>query len=158
MQFTVSWGFPGGTVVRNLTGQRKRCRRRGPHSWLGKIPRRRRQQPTPVSLPGKSHGQRSLAGCSPWGCKELDTTERLSTPHGCLKTTEIYSYTVLEAETPKSGCLQDCAHSENSRERSFPDSCSAFLSLCPSLHMATFPLCVRLCLDSLRPVRTLVTR
>ena len=34
-------------------------------------------QPTPVLLPGKSHGQGSLAGCSPWGRKELDTTERL---------------------------------------------------------------------------------
>ena len=35
-------------------------------------------QPTPVSLPGKSHGQRSLVGCSPWGHKELGTTERLT--------------------------------------------------------------------------------
>ena len=34
-------------------------------------------QPTPVPWPGKSHGQRSLVGYSPWGCKELDTTERL---------------------------------------------------------------------------------
>ena len=34
-------------------------------------------QPTPVFLPGESHGQRSLAGYSPWGHKELDTTERL---------------------------------------------------------------------------------
>ena len=33
--------------------------------------------PTPVLLPGKSHGQRSLVGCSPWGRKESDTTERL---------------------------------------------------------------------------------
>ena len=33
--------------------------------------------PTPVLLPGKSHGRRSLVGCSPWGCEELDTTERL---------------------------------------------------------------------------------
>ena len=33
--------------------------------------------PTPVLLPGKSHGQRSLVGCSPWGCEESDTTERL---------------------------------------------------------------------------------
>jgi len=31
--------------------------------------------------PGKFHGQRSLGGCSPWGCKESDTTERLSTTH-----------------------------------------------------------------------------
>ena len=34
-------------------------------------------QPTPVLLPGKSHGRRSLAGCSPWGLKESDTSERL---------------------------------------------------------------------------------
>ena len=34
-------------------------------------------QPTPVLLPGKSHGRRSLVGCSPWGHKESDTTERL---------------------------------------------------------------------------------
>ena len=39
--------------------------------------RRRRWHPTPVLLPGKSHGQRSLVGCSPWGRKESDTTERL---------------------------------------------------------------------------------
>ena len=38
---------------------------------------RRQWHPTPVLLPGKSHGRRSLVGCSPWGCKELDTTERL---------------------------------------------------------------------------------
>ena len=39
--------------------------------------RRRQWQATPVLLPRKSHGQRSLVGCSPWGRKELDTTERL---------------------------------------------------------------------------------
>ena len=38
---------------------------------------RRKWQPTPVLLPGKSHGQRSLVGCSPWGCEESDTTELL---------------------------------------------------------------------------------
>ena len=38
---------------------------------------RRRWHPTPVLLPGKSHGQRSVVGCGPWGCKELDMTERL---------------------------------------------------------------------------------
>ena len=37
----------------------------------------RQWQPTPVLLPGKSHGRRSLVGCSPWGCKESDVTERL---------------------------------------------------------------------------------
>ena len=39
--------------------------------------RRRRWHPTPVLLPGKPHGWRSLVGCSPWGCEELDMTERL---------------------------------------------------------------------------------
>ena len=38
---------------------------------------RRQWQPTPVLLPGKSHGRRSLVGCSPWGCEELDMTEWL---------------------------------------------------------------------------------
>ena len=37
----------------------------------------RRRRPTPVLLPGKSHGRRNLVGCSPWGRKEWDTTERL---------------------------------------------------------------------------------
>ena len=41
---------------------------------VGKIPWRRAWQPTPVFLPGKSHGQRSLAAYSPWGHKELATT------------------------------------------------------------------------------------
>ena len=40
-----------------------------------KIPWRRAWQPTPVFLPGESHGQVSLAGYSPWSCKESDTTE-----------------------------------------------------------------------------------
>ena len=45
--------------------------------WVGKIRWRRKWQSTPVLLPGKSHGQRSLVGYSPWGRKELDTTERI---------------------------------------------------------------------------------
>ena len=43
--------------------------------WYEKIPWRRKWQPTPVFLSGKSHGQRSLVGYSPQGCKELDMTE-----------------------------------------------------------------------------------
>ena len=41
-------------------------------------PRRRKWQPIPVFLPGKSHGPRSLAGYSPWGHKESDATEQLN--------------------------------------------------------------------------------
>ena len=52
--------------------------------WVRKIPWRRKWQPTPVFLPGKSHGQDSLVVYSPWCHTELDTTERLrliASPH-----------------------------------------------------------------------------
>ena len=49
-------------------------------SWVRKIPWRREWLPTPVFLPGESHGLRSLVGYSPWGCKELEKTERLTLP------------------------------------------------------------------------------
>ena len=54
----------GRTVWRQLQESRRKTRRR-------------RWHPTPVLLPGKSHGRRSLVGCSPWGHKESDTTEWL---------------------------------------------------------------------------------
>ena len=54
------------------------CRRLGFIPWVRKIPWRRAWQPTPVFLPGKSHGQRSLEGYSPWGCKESYMTEQLT--------------------------------------------------------------------------------
>ena len=46
--------------------------------WVGKIPWRKEWQPTPVFLPGESHGQRNLASYSPWGHKESDMTEWLT--------------------------------------------------------------------------------
>ena len=53
-------------------------RETGFNPWVGKIPWNRKWQPTPVLLPGKFHGQRSLAGDSPWGRKQSDMTERLT--------------------------------------------------------------------------------
>ena len=56
------------------------CRRYSRHEfspWIGKIPWRRKWQCTPVLLPGKSHEQKSLEGCSPWGHRESDTTEHI---------------------------------------------------------------------------------
>ena len=47
------------------------CRRPGLNPWLRKVSLIRRWQPTPVFLPGKSHGWRSLVGYSPWGCKRV---------------------------------------------------------------------------------------
>ena len=49
----------------------------GVRSLGWEFPWRRKRQPTPVLLPRKSHGRRSLVGCSPWGCEELDMTEWL---------------------------------------------------------------------------------
>ena len=46
--------------------------------WVRKILWGRKWQPTPVFLPGEFHGQRSLAYCSPWGCRESDTAEQLN--------------------------------------------------------------------------------
>ena len=54
------------------------CRRPGFDPWVGKIPWRSEQLPTPVFWPGEFHGQRSLAGYSPGGRKDLDTTEQSS--------------------------------------------------------------------------------
>ena len=47
--------------------------------WVGTIPWKKAWKPTPVFLLGEPHGQRNLAGYSPWGYKELDTIEQLST-------------------------------------------------------------------------------
>ena len=59
--------------------QCRRCGRLRFDPWVRKMPWRRKWQPTPVFLPGKSHGHRSLVGYSPWGHKkELDMTERLN--------------------------------------------------------------------------------
>ena len=54
------------------------CRRGGFNPWVRKIPGRRKWQSTPIFLPGESHRRRSLAGYSPWDCKESDTTEQLN--------------------------------------------------------------------------------
>ena len=72
-------GFPGGATGKEPSCQCWRCRRHGFDPWVGKIPWRRAWQPIPVFPPGESHGQRSLVGYSPWGRKESDTTEQLST-------------------------------------------------------------------------------
>ena len=59
-------------------GHGSQCCSKAPSLTLPVAPSRKRQwHPTPVLLPGKSHGRRRLAGCSPWGRKESDTIERL---------------------------------------------------------------------------------
>ena len=70
-----SLGFPGGAGGKEPTCQCRRLKRCGFDSWVGKIPLRRKWQPTLVFLLGESHRQRSLVGYSPWGRKGLETTE-----------------------------------------------------------------------------------
>ena len=67
-------GFPGSTSGKEPC-QCRRYKRCGFDLWVGKIPWRKAWQLTPVFLPGEPHGRRSLAGDSPYGCKELDMTE-----------------------------------------------------------------------------------
>ena len=70
---SVCIGLPRWQSGKESTSQ-CRCRRHRFNPWVRKISWRRKWQPTPVFLPGKSQGQRSLAGYSPWGPKESDMT------------------------------------------------------------------------------------
>ncbi|XDA85577.1 hypothetical protein R6Z07F_015354 [Ovis aries] len=71
-----SFGTSGSSTWASQVARRKnppasfrRCRRLGCDPWVGKISWRRKRQPTPVFLPGESHGQQSLAGCRPGGAQ-----------------------------------------------------------------------------------------
>ena len=72
-------GFPGSSVVKNLPAKQE--------TWVWSLGQEDppEKEPTPVFLPGKPHGQRSLVGYSPWGRKESDTTERLKNSKGMEK-------------------------------------------------------------------------
>ena len=78
-EFKIGGGFPGGTSDKEPACQFQRHKRCEFDSWVAKIPWRRAWQPTPVFLPGESHGQKSLVGYSPWGLKESDMSEQPST-------------------------------------------------------------------------------
>ena len=67
-------------MVKNLHASAEDLRH-GFDPWVGRIPWRRKWQPTPVLLPGKSHGQRSLVGYSSWDHKELDMPKVTSHTH-----------------------------------------------------------------------------
>ena len=68
-------GFPGGAGGREPVFQCRSYKVCGFDPWVGKIPWKRAWQCTPVFLPGESHGQRTLEGSGPWGCKDSDMTE-----------------------------------------------------------------------------------
>ena len=70
-------GLPRRRSGKESTCQFRRCRRPGCNPWVGKSTGGRTWQPTPVFLPGVSHGQRSLAGYSPRSHKESDTSRTM---------------------------------------------------------------------------------
>ena len=86
-------------MVKNLP----QYRRSGFDPWVRKVTWRRNWQPTPEFLPGKSPGQKSLVGYSPWGCKDSDTTEATNTS---LLTNNLFSllHTLLAYEYIKIYC------------------------------------------------------
>ena len=73
-----SWVFLVAQTVKNLSAMRETWF----DPWVQKIPWRREWQSTPVFLPGKPHGQRSLTGYSLWDGKESETIEQLIPPSG----------------------------------------------------------------------------
>ena len=86
-------GIPSWFSGKETTCQSRRHWRCWFDPWVGKILQRRKWQPTPVLLPGKSHVQ-SLLGYSPWGHKELDMTERRSVCTHTHKHTRVLSLSV----------------------------------------------------------------
>ena len=80
-----SYQIEGTSLVAQRVKNLPVMRETGFDPWVGKISWRRQGQPTPVFLPGESHGWRSLVGCSPWGHKESDTTEQLHFTCGSLQ-------------------------------------------------------------------------
>ena len=81
-------GFLGGSDVKNPPAMQETWL----DLWVGKILWRREWLPTPVFWSGEFHGQRSLAGYSPWGCKELD-----------MMTEATFTFLKEESDTPTEG-------------------------------------------------------
>ena len=85
------WNIVQEAVIKTIPNKKKRTKAKSLSEETLQIAEKRREVkgngenlgqrrqwlPTPVLLPGKSHGRRSLVGCSPWGCEESDTTEQL---------------------------------------------------------------------------------
>ena len=94
------WHLPVSTVYGSVIRIHLQCRIRGRSGfdpWVGKIPWRRKWQPNQYSCWEKSHGQRSLVDCRPWGCKESDTTEQLNIY-------DINALTMVNFKLPSSSC------------------------------------------------------
>ena len=131
--------FPGGPSGEEPDYQCRRCKRRAFDPWVGKIPWRRAWHPAPLFLPGESHGQRSLAGHSPWGWKELDKSEVTQHAHARQFWTVA---TPSELPHPLPRCPSACLAVSNApprgpRARRGPHSWR--IALLPGLRWATLP-------------------
>jgi len=95
-------GFPGGVRGKELAYQCRRLKRLSLNPWVRKIPWRRKRPPTPVFLPGKFHGQRSLVSMvSPWCCKSWTQLKQLST-YACVC---VYTHTHTHTHTHTYICI-----------------------------------------------------
>ena len=96
--YAYTWASQVALGVKNPPANAGRCKRHRFYPWVRNMPWRRAGQPTPVFLPGESHGQRSLAGCSPWRHKEQDMTEvtQHAHIHAYIYHTYIYIHTYTQ--------------------------------------------------------------
>ena len=115
------WSFKG--LPTWLSGnespcQYRRCKRHGFDPWVGTISWRRKWQPTPVSLPGKFQGRRSLVGYSPWICKRVRHRVRHDwlTMHALLRTIICLKFFSKDS-------VKLCVHVEQTRFEMLWDSC-----------------------------------
>ena len=88
-------GIPWGLSGKEPTCQ---CRRHGFNPWVEMMPLRKKWQLTAGVLPGKSHGQKSLAGYSPWSRKQSDTPKRLALS---LSLSHLFEISAFSSETRK---------------------------------------------------------
>ena len=136
-------GAPVGASGKESACQCWRPKRPGFNPWVGKIPWRRVWQLTPVFLPGESHGQWSLVGYSPKGCKELDWSDWARTGREANLPT---------VEGPPTRSLptrwQKCSQSHLTLGKCFSSSCPKLLPVHIYLKLEHRP---RLCLNKRRP-------
>ena len=99
----LSLGFPDASAAKCHPAMQDTCGRCRFDPGVGKIPWRRTWHPTPVFLPGESHGQRSLVGYSPWGHNKWDKTE-------CLNDNVVLGRVASELSYNFIFCWKTCAY------------------------------------------------
>ena len=102
LRANVFWGFPGGSVVQNLLANAGDM---GSIPGLGRFPGVGNWQPTSAFLPGKSRGQRSLAGYSPWGHKRVGSNLATSHTNTCFYYENSYTFSIIISKYQGAACL-----------------------------------------------------